>query len=49
MVDRSLPLLKIVELNHIVQVEAANEIVTVVSGKVTDIQTELNRLNDLKK
>ena len=48
-VDIAIPLLQSIELDHVVQVEAENTIVTVSSGKVTDMQTELTRLNGSKK
>ena len=40
-VDRALTLVQSVESKHVVQINAANKIFTVASGKVTDMQTEL--------
>ena len=48
-VDIALLLLQSVESNHAVQVQVENKIVTMEYGRVTDMQTELNRLNGLKK
>ena len=48
-VDRALPFLHSVESGFIGQVETANTDFTLDGGKVTTMQAELTRLNELKK
>ena len=48
-VERALPFLQRVESGFIGRVETSNTDFTLAGGKVTTMQAELTRLNDLKK